>query len=473
MSSAPSSFDPMPPGGHAAPGGNDADALATRVVLLAGDEARSDLAGLLAQHAESLDMARDAFDAVGHLHTLTPVQPVQPDASPAALVVHFAVLSQDDALLKDLVDAAATLKAAPRVVLVVAPGTMSGLPSWVWQRIDAVIQEPVTGEAIKDALQAAPPQSSPDASHADPSNAAAPSESDVDPDPGPALGDIDLVDELLKTGKDLRAKAVTMLRQQSGWPEVYLAADRQAIPQDHAQTAVVHDDDVFGYLHTARDTATAQDLAPWAGWLSRWLALEQRYRHLWTLALQDELTGVWNRRYFNRFLNRMLDRAARERFQVTVMIFDIDDFKHYNDRYGHAAGDDILRETALLMRSSVRDHDVVARVGGDEFGVIFWDADEPRQGSGKHPIDVEKAAERFRCAIASHRFPKLGQDARGTLTVSAGLASYPWDGQTPEHLVQLADEMALRSKQAGKNVITLGPGALKAQEDASDEQDLS
>ena len=143
---------------------------------------------------------------------------------------------------------------------------------------------------------------------------------------------------------------------------------------------------------------------------------------LWKMSLRDDLTGAWNRRYFNRFLNSILDRATRQRFHVTLMVFDIDDFKHYNDRYGHAAGDEILYETTKLMQSMVREHDVVARIGGDEFAVIFWDATTPRRPNSAHPHDPSGAAERFRKAIRSHKFPKLGKDAPGQLTISGGLA---------------------------------------------------
>ena len=140
-------------------------------------------------------------------------------------------------------------------------------------------------------------------------------------------------------------------------------------------------------------------------------------------------------------------------------MFDIEDFKTYNDRYGHMAGDEILHETARLMQSLVRDHDVVARIGGDEFGVIFWDPAGPRRANSAHPHDPVAVAKRFQKAICSARFPKLGHEAQGTLTISGGLAGFPWDGYTPDQLLDRADKMAMRSKQQGKNAITFGPGA--------------
>jgi len=463
------SFPFQPAGDQDAPGARSASesdrspAGAGRVLLLAQGDERGRLASQLAQHVDTLDTADNPFDAISLLWT----------HRTDALVMRLTDAVDEPDELKDLVDACQRVREGVRVVLLLPRGAMSTLPAWVWQRIDVVLQEPAQPDDLADAIRGdqAPPTAAHDATSTD-ARAAPGSNGEPEPQseaatrPEAELGDIDLVDELLKTGRRLKSKALTMVRQQSGLRGIDLAEQRDQVPTRHCQVAVVHEDEVFGYLHAPREVADVETLTPWAVWLSRWLGLEQRYRRLWTMALQDELTGAWNRRYFNRFLARMLKRASRERFQVTVMIFDIDNFKSYNDRYGHAAGDEILRETARLMRSFTREHDVVARVGGDEFGVVFWDAGEPRSGDGQHPMDVEQAVERFRCAIAGHHFPKLAEEARGTLTISAGLASYPWDGRTPERLVRLADEMAIRSKRSGKNALTLGPGALRAQEDA-------
>ena len=179
------------------------------------------------------------------------------------------------------------------------------------------------------------------------------------------------------------------------------------------------------------------------------------------MAMRDELTGAWNRRYFNRFLKRIVGHARDQRTSVTLMIFDIDDFKTYNDKYGHTAGDEILVETTRLMQAAVREQDVVARIGGDEFAVIFWDAEAPRRAGSRHPADVRKICDRFRKMILAHKFPKLLDEAPGTLTISGGLAAFPWDAKTPEELIERADAMALESKQQGKNAIKFGPGLLK------------
>jgi diguanylate cyclase (GGDEF)-like protein len=277
------------------------------------------------------------------------------------------------------------------------------------------------------------------------------------------LGDTDLLDHLLARRGPLLPVAMRMLAARSGLIEPALAKDESAVPQNCVTSPVSLGQWSAGLLH-ARSPADLTALASWAQWLARWLAMEHRTLTLWDMALRDELTGAWNRRYFNGFLDSVLRRAVDQRSQVTLLVFDIDNFKHYNDRYGHPAGDEILCEAARLMQSVVRTHDVVARIGGDEFAVIFWDPQGPRTPNSQHPHDVRKAAERFQRAIAQHRFPKLGSQAPGALTISGGLASFPWDGRTAAELIDRADAMALQAKSQGKNAIQFGPGAERGAE---------
>lgn len=281
---------------------------------------------------------------------------------------------------------------------------------------------------------------------------------DTAPDQPPSQepGDIDLVAALMTTGSSMKDLALKMIAARTGAATVSWADASEPEPQGCARVQVVDDGRALGWLCAPAGT-TEQQLTPWGPWLGKWLALQARIDQLQNLAYRDDLTGLHNRRYFNRFLTTIIDKATTERMPITLMVFDIDDFKLYNDRYGHLAGDDILREAAKLMRSLVREHDVVARIGGDEFAVIFWDDAGPRRPNSQHPHDVRKAAERFRQALASHQFPKLVDEAPGTLTISGGLAGYPWDGRTPIELIDHADKMALRAKRQGKNAITFGP----------------
>ncbi|QNN21513.1 GGDEF domain-containing protein [Planctomycetales bacterium ZRK34] len=272
------------------------------------------------------------------------------------------------------------------------------------------------------------------------------------------LGDIDLVEQLLRDRSGLRDLAVRLIIQRLGHDDIrWTEAPDKALATN---VPVTFANQTLGHL--ASNTVPAAELTGYANWLARWATLEKHLSHLSDLALHDQLTGVWNRRYFDKFLKSIIERAHVERFRVTLMLYDIDNFKAYNDRYGHPAGDEILVETARLMTEVVRKHDIVARIGGDEFAVIFWDAEPPRRESSEHPHSVRTAAERFQKAVCQHRYPKLAEQAHGTLTISGGLASYPWDGQTPEQLIDLADEMLLESKKQGKNALTFGPGAMRA-----------
>ena len=200
-------------------------------------------------------------------------------------------------------------------------------------------------------------------------------------------------------------------------------------------------------------------LSQQARWLSGWVKLEIQQSELRTAAFTDSLTGAWNRRYFTRFLDAAIRQARDARVPLTVMLFDIDGFKRYNDTYGHAAGDQILSETVKLLKSVIRPSDRVCRVGGDEFVVIFYEPSGPRDPSSKPLESVYQIATRFQQQICTHQFPKLAGDAQGTLTVSGGLASFPWDGHDAESLLEKADQLAMESKKQGKNAITLGPGA--------------
>jgi diguanylate cyclase (GGDEF)-like protein len=138
------------------------------------------------------------------------------------------------------------------------------------------------------------------------------------------------------------------------------------------------------------------------------------------------------------------------------MIFDIDDFKHYNDKWGHDAGDEIIRELVKLLRSIIRKGDHVCRIGGDEFAVLFCDPEPPREPGSNHPTTIEILAKRFKEQVQLARFPKLGNEATGVLTISGGLATFPWDGMDADSILLKADQRLLQSKRQGKNSITIG-----------------
>ncbi|NIA06837.1 MAG: diguanylate cyclase [Actinobacteria bacterium] len=196
-----------------------------------------------------------------------------------------------------------------------------------------------------------------------------------------------------------------------------------------------------------------QMLAQIAHMLGSLVDVSREITALQTLAVTDELTGLYNRRYVYEFTEQVLSRAHGERFEVTVLLFDVDNFKHYNDTYGHATGDEVLRETSELMRRCSREHDLVGRFGGDEFVMVFWDAEQRRQPDSRHPQKAFSLSERFRREVSSHDYKCLGPKAKGTLTISGGLASFPWDASTADGLFARADDALLQAKASGKNRI--------------------
>jgi diguanylate cyclase (GGDEF)-like protein len=193
-------------------------------------------------------------------------------------------------------------------------------------------------------------------------------------------------------------------------------------------------------------------------------ATEMKMKQLEKLATEDELTGLKNRRYIWEFSRQVIEHTRKRNGMVTLLIFDIDNFKHYNDVYGHSAGDEVLRQAAILMRRCCRGHDVVGRVGGDEFAVIFWDdprkknveaESERRSAVADHPKEAIFVAKRFRRELGKAELHLLGPEGKGVLTISGGLASFPRDGSTIQGLFQQADKALLDAKRSGKNRIYL------------------
>lgn len=194
----------------------------------------------------------------------------------------------------------------------------------------------------------------------------------------------------------------------------------------------------------------------------------ERIAILEKLVMEDELTGVKNRRYVREFLRQIIDHAKKLSLQVTLLVFDIDNFKQYNDQFGHPVGDNILKQAAVLMQKCCRKQDVVARIGGDEFAVVFWnlpsentialdapEKEERRSIESEHPTQVINICDRFRNEINSTNLPALGADGKGTLTISGGLATFPRDGSTVQQLFEQADKALLEAKRSGKNRVYL------------------
>lgn len=320
---------------------------------------------------------------------------------------------------------------------------------------------PQASAAAKAPAQA-PVRRGDDAAPMPPRPGSGPRSSGPAPEPphGSALDDAPL--GAVIAGKDPVATALEGISARLGARAAYVAAaaDAQA---PAGGVPVTHGARLMGWL--SAPGAAGPRLEVEAAWLAGWIVLSAQQEQLRRAAFTDELTGAWNRRYFNRFLSAAIEQGRAARHAVTLLYFDVDDFKRYNDRYGHAAGDEILTETVRLLNSVIRPSDRVCRIGGDEFAVVFFDPEGPRNTSAASltgPQSIAQIAARFQKQICEHRFPKLADQAPGTLTISGGMATFPWDGSSVDELLVRADELALTSKRQGKNVITFGPGAERA-----------
>jgi diguanylate cyclase (GGDEF)-like protein len=271
----------------------------------------------------------------------------------------------------------------------------------------------------------------------------------------PAIGAEDLA-RLIRAGGTVLGLSETLAEVVGEWTGLEVRWSEQ---DDAGQALLLMDHDepriLVAEAGASIEPAVRERIAALQELVGPLAANAHRTESLHRLAITDHLTGAYNRRYFYHFTDEILGRARAERFRVTLLLYDIDDFKRYNDTYGHAVGDEILRETARLMRGVTRDHDVVARIGGDEFAVMFWDAEPPRRPDSQHPASAHELAERFRSALAEYEFDCLGPDAKGTLTISGGLASYPWDGATCRDLLRAADRALRAVKADGKDGIRI------------------
>jgi diguanylate cyclase (GGDEF)-like protein len=165
-------------------------------------------------------------------------------------------------------------------------------------------------------------------------------------------------------------------------------------------------------------------------------------KRLAAMALTDALTQLPNRRHFEKVLRAELDRVRRYGGRCSLGMVDVDSFKHYNDTVGHLAGDTVLRELAHVMRRELRVHDMVARLGGEEFALIMINAGK----DGARPI-----VERLRADVERHPFRHRDLQPHGRLTVSIGLATFPDDGANYEDLLKQADDALYRAKREGRN----------------------
>ncbi len=169
--------------------------------------------------------------------------------------------------------------------------------------------------------------------------------------------------------------------------------------------------------------------------------LAQRAEH-------DGLTGLYNRRAFDEYIERIWRQSRRESSQLTVMLVDIDNFKSFNDLYGHQAGDDALRKVASIISGSIqRPLDLAARFGGEEFALVLY---------GPTDEYIERMPEKLRQSVESLRIQHEGGAVGNILTVSIGVAVIgPDDNRSLAGVIQMSDEALYQAKENGRNCVVV------------------
>jgi diguanylate cyclase (GGDEF)-like protein len=161
----------------------------------------------------------------------------------------------------------------------------------------------------------------------------------------------------------------------------------------------------------------------------------------------DGLTGVYNKRQVTEVLAESLLRAHQQTGTLAVFLFDVDNFKHYNDTNGHAAGDQVLKQLARLVEDNVRKENTFGRFGGEEFLLVLPDTS---------PEQALIVAEKVRYLIAHHPFPFGEKQPLGSVTISGGIAAYPAHGLDSRALLEAADIGLYEAKRQGRNRVLSG-----------------
>ena len=179
------------------------------------------------------------------------------------------------------------------------------------------------------------------------------------------------------------------------------------------------------------------------GRIFKFIATDQLEAHyheaVYSMITQDSLTNVWNKRYLIETLTRELKRRQRTGRALTLMLLDLDFFKKVNDTYGHLVGDDLLRQAANRLRDSIREEDILARFGGEEFCIVL---------SETSAEDARICAERCLKAISEEPFPTAAGDIQSSISIGIGEAT---GSMTCDQLIKLADDNLYQAKQQGRN----------------------
>ena len=164
------------------------------------------------------------------------------------------------------------------------------------------------------------------------------------------------------------------------------------------------------------------------------------------LSIRDGLTGLYNQTHFFQMLEDHINKAKRYNEVFSVLLFDIDNFKNYNDNNGHINGSGVIKRIGSIVTDTFRTFDISARFGGDEYIIFLPNTDK---------IGSFLAGDRLRERIEKSKFPGMEKQPKGKVTISMGIASFPEDAQTREEVIDKADKALYYSKENGRNKVTL------------------
>ena len=175
-------------------------------------------------------------------------------------------------------------------------------------------------------------------------------------------------------------------------------------------------------------------------------ALENLNKAFQALAIRDQLTGLFNRRYFDEAITAEVARASRYGRDLSVIFLDVDFFKKYNDEYGHQHGDMVLKKISQIIKLNIREIDIATRYGGEEFVVILPETPQD---------DAYTVAEKIRQSVEETAASAIGNRNANAITVSAGVASLGQDIMNVHQLIAKADQAVYEAKRTGRNAVRL------------------
>ena len=181
-------------------------------------------------------------------------------------------------------------------------------------------------------------------------------------------------------------------------------------------------------------------------YLAKYLLKSRDFEHQYKLATTDGLTELYNHRYFQDTLKKQIDTSKRYEQEFSLIIIDIDFFKKFNDTYGHQVGDAVLRTVAQILKKNTRATDYVCRYGGEEMSIIL-----PQTSKKEALVNAQRI-----CDAVAKTPLKVNNNTEVNITISLGVSAFPQDGDTPQKLIECADEALYYAKEHGRNQVGKG-----------------